>query len=385
MSPDAWPRWSRLGWGPSTSYRQAMSESARVAVRFVDELPPCLQTPLRLPRPHLLRHRISGEDDGAGWDLGLNVWALTVGVSWVDGAEDLVEALTAHLGEAPETLEETLDNLALHGIVFDAEEVAWVGAADLAVAALRSTLAAAAGRNPLEEGSDLLDAVDAESGDLEHLVGAVVSVSDDDQIWSEEILDRWPEATEAAVAILVRTVHITPVMRGHRLGAWAAAQSIAHFDQTGPWWLFRPPPLRGVTSGSCALTDDAEFTERETAKWRSEQRRLADHWQSHLGLTPLATNPNVLVWSIAFETRQSRALCGSGRASARPPSVRGPQTSNGARGTLAASTVGLRHQCRGVHGWLGGEDSSRKCSGRSPRLNATGNAVNRPRRSRPCG
>jgi len=76
-----------------------------------------------------------------------------LGVSWVDGAEDLVEAFTAHLGKGLETVEETLANLALHGIVFDAEEVAWVGAADLAVAALRSTLAAAAGRNPLEEPS----------------------------------------------------------------------------------------------------------------------------------------------------------------------------------------------------------------------------------------
>jgi len=208
-----------------------MSESARVAVRFVDELPPCcLQTPLRLPRPHLLRHRITGGDDGAGWELGLNLWALTVGVAWADGPEDLVEALATHLGKAPETPGETLANLALHGIVFDAEEVAWVGAVNLAVAALHSTLAAAAGRNPLEEGSDLLDAADAESGDLEHLVGALVSVRDD-QIWSEEILNWWPDATEAAVAILVRTVHITPVMRGHRLGAWAAAQSIGHFDQ----------------------------------------------------------------------------------------------------------------------------------------------------------
>lgn len=279
-----------------------MSESARVAVRFVDELPPCcLQTPLRLPRPHLLRHRITGGNDGAGWDLGLNLWALTVGVSWVDGAEDLVEALTAHLGKAPETVEETLANLALHGIVFDAEEVAWVGAADLAVAALRSTLAAAAGRNPLEEGSDLLDAADAEAGDLEHLVGAVVSVSDDDQIWSEEILERWPEATEAAIAILVRTVHITPVMRGHRLGAWAAAQSIAHFEQNRSLVALSAAPIEGRDVRLMRVDDDAEFTEWETAKWQSEQRRLADHWQSHLGLTPLATNPNVLVWCSAFE------------------------------------------------------------------------------------
>jgi len=104
----------------------------------------------------------------------------------------------------------------------------------------------------LEEGSDLLDAADAEAGDLEHLVGAVVSVSDDDQIWSEEILDRWPEATEAALAILVRTVHITPVMRGHRLGASAADKASRTSTETVPWWLFRPPPLRGVTSGSCA-------------------------------------------------------------------------------------------------------------------------------------
>jgi len=143
---------SRLGRGPSTSYRQAMSESARGAVRFVDELPAVLSpdtaataaTPLA-PPPHHRWERWGRMGPGAepvGADRG---------VSWVDGAEGLVEAFTAHLGKGLETVEETLANLALHGIVFDAEEVAWVGAADLAVAALRSTLAAAAGRNPLEE------------------------------------------------------------------------------------------------------------------------------------------------------------------------------------------------------------------------------------------
>lgn len=38
------------------------------------------------------------------------------------------------------------------------------------------------------------------------------------------------------------------------------------------------------------------FTESEQALWDAEQQRLAGHWATYLGFTPLESDRNILVW-----------------------------------------------------------------------------------------
>jgi len=80
--------------------------------------------------------------------------------------------------------------------------------------------------------------------DLANLVGALFAADDnDDELWRQEITDAFPGSLMTDVVILLRSVNITPVMRGHGLGARAAAQSIALFASSNSLVATQAAPL----------------------------------------------------------------------------------------------------------------------------------------------
>jgi len=267
-------------------------------VMFVSDLPHCCRlSPLRLPRPTSVVHVVQGGMDvDDTWDLGLNSWNLTVGVDWDQDDPVLPEAIGAHLQLRNPTWRQVLDALADHGIDHSGEEPAWVGTQQLVTANLHSDLNRAAGRKYLGSGQALFNAADAQANDLNELVGPIVSLDDPDTMWSQATLNAFGDADGADLAILLRSVRISPIVRGHHLGAWAAAQSVALFDHGRTLVATMAAPL-ARQDGVPGFADHHQgFTESEQALWDAEQKRLAGHWATYLGFTPLESDRNILVW-----------------------------------------------------------------------------------------
>lgn len=191
--------------------------------------------------------------------------------------------------------------LARHGLSLDGEGFAWAGEQVLHVVDLDSSYAGASGRLMVESGFQLWDACDALSGDLESLASPLVSRNGSGQFWSDEVLARWPEADLATRAVLLQSVQITPVLRGHLLGAWAAATSVAMFDNGQALVATMAAPL-SLQDAIADLTSPTrtypgeELTQEQQQLWSASQRRLARHWSNHLGLSPLKGEPSVLTW-----------------------------------------------------------------------------------------
>jgi hypothetical protein len=178
--------------------------------------------------------------------------------------------------------------------------MARIGEQDLVVAHLHDGLADAEGRATIDRGRALYEAADAAAGDLGNLVESLVASDDDDEdFWSDHVLAAFEEANTAQAVILLRAVDITPVMRGHGLGAWAAAHSVALFDQGNSLVATYAAPLtaRDAIPGNL---ENEKLTEVESALWAAEQQRLAAYWRTALGLTPHPNDPNVLFWFSAY-------------------------------------------------------------------------------------
>lgn len=282
---------------------QIAEQADRRGVRYLSDLPECCSTePLRVPRPSSACYAVQGGTAlSEPWNEGLDTWWLSVGVTWWDENQDALHAaVEQHVGGTKADFPNTTAALAAHGINLDREGTAWVGTSQFVVGNLGSTLNQAAGRSILWTGRDVHFAADAAAGDLEHLVAPLVSHADDDDRWSAEIEDRWSDAEMASTVILLRSVSITPVLRGYGLGAWAAAQGIALFDQSQSLVATLAAPLSREDAVPSLDGDSRELTPQEQMLWNNEQRRLALHWEVTLGLTPLASDPNVLVWYTAF-------------------------------------------------------------------------------------
>lgn len=206
------------------------------------------------------------------------------------------EAIGAHLQLRDPTWRQVLDALADHGIAYSGEEPAWVGTQELVTANLYSHLNRAAGRECLGSGQALFYAADAQANDLNELLGPIVSLDDPDTMWSQATLDAFGDADGADLAILLRSVRISPIVRGHHLGAWAAAQSIALFDHGRSLVATMAAPL-ARQDGVPGFADHHQgFTESEQALWDAEQKRLAGHWATYLGFMSLEGDRNILVW-----------------------------------------------------------------------------------------
>lgn len=302
--------------GQSRGYSCLMTEVQPWA-RFADELPDCCTTRLlRLPRPlEVFLRAESSLGRSPMWDVGLDPWTVQVGVSYDDEFGEvefeLGAVLAEHLGRTdPLGLTEGVEVLAAHGMHLDDNGDAWIGEQNLVVAILNSDLAAAAGRMTISNGRNLFNAADAEAQDLMELVEPLVPNRGSMDLWSKGIVDTCSEAEMADAVILLRAVDITPVMRGHRLGAWAAAQSIALFDHGSTLVVTKAAPLekRDAIPG---FTGREELTPQQTRLWNAEQARLAEHWRTHLGLNPLPEDPNVLFWYSAYINDALKATLGA--------------------------------------------------------------------------
>ncbi len=190
--------------------------------------------------------------------------------------------------------------LVSHRILLDDEGRAWVGEQDVVVANLDNPLAEAAGRAVITNASQLWDAADADAGDLEALVGSLVTGHEPGELWQPDVLRLWPEAIVTDALIMLRGVNVTPILRGHRLGAWTAAQSVAIFDHGQSLVALKAAPLALRDVLSEAVAHERHLTDHESKLWRAEQVRLAQQWHAQLGMQPLASDSTVLTWHTSY-------------------------------------------------------------------------------------
>lgn len=266
-------------------------------VLFVDQLPACCRSgALRLPRPDEAVFDVLGSFGRSHlWFAGFDGWDIRIGVSWDDDA--VADAVRHHVGGTAADVESVL---AAHGVGFDDEGYGWVGELSLLMARVGSSPSGS--RRSIRSGFDLWDAADEVAGDLEKLVGPLAALREDseDGLLSSAVCAAWPDAIITSAVMLLRSARVTPVMRGHLLAAWAAAQAIELFDDgeilvaahAAP--LERRDAVQGLTPGR------VELTPAELEMWNAEQERLARHWHTSLGLVPLAENRDVLTWHTAY-------------------------------------------------------------------------------------
>lgn len=272
---------------------------AGVLVRFEDELPSCCSAArLRLPRPDEAFVDVQGEfGRSEAWYAGFDAWHVRVGVRWDEEDDALPTAVSQHVGTVTGELDSAL---AAHGVQLDDDGDAWVGEVTLLVARLEGS--PAGNRRVIETGFDLWDAADELAGDLEALVGPLVADRDDDSdLWGSSVADAWPDAIMTNAVLLLQSVRVTPVMRGHLLGAWAAAQSIQLFDHSMSMVATKAAPLEHRDAIRGLDPDRGGLTAEQTDLWHAEQDRLARHWHTHLGLVPLPDTPSVLTWHTAYK------------------------------------------------------------------------------------
>lgn len=276
------------------------------AVRYPEDLPACC-TPqrLRLPTPDRVHHHVNGGmHNYTAWELGLDHWNLDVGVGWwEEGTQTVAEALAEHTGDKdlPNNEDATAKALAAHGLTLDQQGMAWVGTQEFMVARLFNEMSTYAGREVLASGAALWQSADDQAGDLDALVAPVVDLNGG--LWNDSVIDQWGDEAEMTdTAILLRAVHITPVMRGHGLGAWAAAHAITLFDSSRSLVITKAAPLSRQDAIPGLDDDDrADLTSEQQALWDAEQNRLARHWRNTLGFKPLPEDPTILTWCSAYQ------------------------------------------------------------------------------------
>jgi hypothetical protein len=268
--------------------------------RFVEDLPACCNDqPLRLPRPATASiefNGVFGPESGA-WALGLDEWAATIRVGWwLDEIDPLVDAVSAHTGRDLSDLDALKGVLADHGVHLRNESDLWaahVGEQTFLVARVEDPSHATSGRHTISDGHDLFYALDSLSHDLMEIA---TPLSGGDLLFSEEVEDALPDGIITESILILRAVDVTPVLRGHHLGAWAAAVCVTTLATNSTLIATYAAPLsqRDAVPGYDPDVDP-ELTPEQSALWHAEQARLAAHWQTTLGLTPLASEPNVLV------------------------------------------------------------------------------------------
>jgi hypothetical protein len=111
---------------------------------------------------------------GDTWLLGLDEWAMHVGVSW-DGEEEALHGAVMTHADGRLHSEQVSSELAKHGVRLAVDETsAWIGQQDVVVAVIGNDLAQASSRPTIWTGRDLLTAADDAAGDLSELVAPLI-------------------------------------------------------------------------------------------------------------------------------------------------------------------------------------------------------------------
>jgi hypothetical protein len=150
----------------------------------------------------------------------------------------------------------------------------------------------------VESAMDLFDAADAMSGDLAHLAEALVG---DDSLFCRDCYvltqSEWMDLDRL---LILREIEILPQLRGYALGAWASARSVGLLARdAGTLIATLAAPLRRSEFLVGSQSDEhRDFTAQENAAWQAAQRKIAQHWQTTIGLSPLPRDPDVLVGTV---------------------------------------------------------------------------------------
>ncbi len=281
---------------------------------------------LRLPRPSNVYLDVRGEFGRSdAWELGLHAWYARIGVTWAGEEFDaLVAAVRRHLEETPRASGSKVDALAgrpseeggsdawehkrggwlretlqAHGIQLDDEGQAWIGQQDVITIPIYSDTAQAAGRRAINSAEDLWMSADDHSQELSRLVEPLThgpSADGEGGLFCPELSEVLEEADTANSVLLLRSVNVTPVMRGHRLGAWAAATCVSVFDTGAMVVATEAAPLsKRDAIPEYDREERADLTPEQSERWKAGQDWLVRHWTTGLGLTPLPWDPSVLV------------------------------------------------------------------------------------------
>lgn len=275
------------------------------------ELPACCDTNrLHLPaqRPKFAVRNYGTADNH--WELGMSTWHIPIGVMWWEF--DHVRSTLADHVHHPVDEAEAFTLLHQHGVPATSDgdfAEAWVGEQVAHVFVIDDPWAEPANRPTISTGNDLHSVADDAEADLEDVVGAIAGYGEDGDgsLFTREVLDLFPVAEYANRLLVLSSVNVTPALRGNGLGGWGAAQAIAALAPPGTLVVTHAAPL-GWGDIIPDVDSRTERTPEERALRAAEQKRLAAHWRTTLGFTPLQSNPNVLIWHTDYENDALRAL-----------------------------------------------------------------------------
>jgi hypothetical protein len=144
----------------------------------------------------------------------------------------------------------------------------------------------------------LFEAGDAMSNDLAQLMEGLMG--DEDRVFCDDCYDivgaEWLDIDRL---LILREIEILPEVRGHGIGAWASARSVGLLARDAGTLLatMAAPLHRSEFLTGPDADDRRDLTPTEEA-WTAAQGKIAHHWQSTIGLTPLPHHPHVLVGTV---------------------------------------------------------------------------------------
>jgi len=260
----------------------------------------CRQVPLRLVPGVVHCDLLTNRQQDGYFEFGIDTWRVRTWASWDSEDAYLEDTLTAHVGRDV-AYGDVVHVAADHGLRLDAaDEDRWCASVGELVAhavTFEDPYAAAAERGVIADGADLLAAVDDAARELVDVV-SVVADPTGERLFNTEVLNRYPDAEFADRLLVLSTIRVTPALRGNLLGAWAAAQLIGAIPTAGTLVVTKAAPINwsDVIAGGI----DGPATPTQDAAWTAEQERLAAHWSTHLGFTPMMSDPNVLIWHSSY-------------------------------------------------------------------------------------
>jgi hypothetical protein len=145
----------------------------------------------------------------------------------------------------------------------------------------------------------LFEAGDAMSSDLAELMEALMG--DDDSLFCEACYQiTGQEGLDFDRLLVLREIEILRPLRGYGAGAWASARSVGLLARdVGTLLATMAAPLHRVEFLTGPDRDQhRDFSPAEEDAWRAAQLKIAQHWQSTVGLAPLPLHPSVLVGTV---------------------------------------------------------------------------------------
>jgi hypothetical protein len=253
------------------------------------------RTPERWARPSTLRLdlgvSVGSRLDNEAAEFGWEVWRGTISAAWdLDDADpDTLPPLDGRSGWRD--AKPHLDEVELTLRVGELER--WLLRLDGADLGNPAPLA-------IDSPMALFEAGDAMSSDLAELMEALMGDGDDRMFCEDCYKIGGEEWLDFDRLLILREIEIMPQLRGHGVGAWASARSVGLLARdVGTLLATLAAPLhRSEFLTGAAGDEHREMTAAEDTAWHAAQIKIARHWQSTIGLTPLPRHRNVLVGTV---------------------------------------------------------------------------------------